>query len=349
MNRNKKLVVCWCVFLAIILTFIMVTRISYHLHREHAPNHQYRILINKDLCAVDSQLEKSVADENCIDQHKSSSDNSIAEKSQYVAQDVKLSDDKCYERSNFGDIPKISSDGTRVLDVYSATSYDKSKKKICLAIIVDEHVDVHTLSAAIKMLNGAKASFIIPYYVDKLMDIVEFLLGNGHEFFIQLPTQSSIPEWKKGVVSPFLANTSTKDIIDKLLCLLSSSKYAIGIANTTQTLLTKSRNDMMTITKELAKRGMAFFDVEQPNEIMKSVIEATGVVSFNASVIFETKSSMRTIELCDGQIFAVHMAYLDVFLSLISPHKDYAIAPVSAVLQRAQQNSNDAKKLPSQN
>ncbi len=154
---------------------------------------------------------------------------------------------------------------------------------------------------------------------------------------MQIPTQTAIPNDKKETVSPFLANTDKENLIDNLLYLLASAKYAIGIANTTSTLLTKSLKDMFVISEELSKRGLAFLDFEKASDMSKKLSEDSSFVQANVSENFLSTKDINISEIYDGKVFAIHIERLNDFLNAILKHPEYAVVPVSYLFK----NNND--------
>jgi polysaccharide deacetylase 2 family uncharacterized protein YibQ len=345
MNGNRKLVLVWLVFLAIAITFVVVTKISYN-GGERASNYQYRISISKDFAAFGAAERKSVeaknragvdeadrqvADNPAGEQAHNKTDGNKTDGNNHDGNVESNARGKCYEPSKFGSIPKISPDGVRVLDVCSASFADSTKKKACLSIFAE---DSKSCCEAMKKLGNSKATFVLSNHMDNIKGVMKLLEENGHEFFMQIPTHSSVPENKKSIVSPLLANASPEETMNKLLCLLAESGHAIGVANTTPTLLTKSKGDMDAISGELSRRGVAFFDFEKSNGLLKSLAESNGAVYINATVVFDRKSPVNISEIFDGAIFVVPADLLEQFLSELSKHNEYAVAPVSAVLKK---------------
>ena len=152
-----------------------------------------------------------------------------------------------------------------------------------LAVLVQDATE-ESIQNIIARFSDVKVSFIVPHYVVNLGKIAEIIVSSGHEFFIQLPTQSSIPLDKKETVSPFLANASSDEVRDKLYYLMSSTKYAIGIANTCDSLVMKSGKDMEIIAKELSQRGMALLNIEDDSDVINEISERINLKTLRAKV-----------------------------------------------------------------
>ncbi len=281
----------WYVLLGGIIAFVVGVEL-WHMHIQSKDSiYQCRILIDKDL---------SVNETTPIETIKSAKIN-------------------LYVRTRYGILPRKQSDPSRIFDAYSA-NVDYEGDYLKLAVLVRNATE-ESIQNIIARFPEVKVSFIVPHYSINLSKIAEIIISSGNEFFIQLPTQSSIPLDKKETVSPFLANASSEEVRDKLYYLISSAKYAIGVANTSDSLITKSGKDMEIIAKELSLRGMAFLNIEDDNEVMKEISERVNFKSLQAKVF--NKSEQLTKK--DSVI--VDSEHLDDVMKVIP--KDLRIVPVS--------------------
>ena len=339
MKKNNKLAIAWLLQIFIVVAFLITTKWYDHFRREHSSNYQYRISISKDFISAPSQTtgknEKIEAEvlENPAEQSASKSNES-----------KKLStnsDDEFYEQTKFGFLPKITQDGRKVLDAYAGyvqNPLPNNIKKIYLAVWMDDLTKLkpENFQILINKLGDNKVTFVIPNYTENLNEISKIITENKHEFFIQLPTQSSIPDEKKNDVSPFLANANSEETISKLMYLLASVRHAIGIANTTPTLLTKSSNDMNIILSEINRRGLAFLDLETTNETIRELSQR-----INFSFV-STRNFIKKLEnaienpekiYIENNVLAIHAADLDAFLTDLKNHNNFLLAPVSFLIR----------------
>lgn len=304
--KKNKLLLSWCAFIILLLSFGFFVEFYEKTRSESGSVYQYRILIDDDILKTSVIPEKTPQADIKIESN--SSDKEIV----------------LYESVDNCELPKIAINGTRVFDKYSV-KIDKSTsdKKIYVAVVLNES-DFGNLQIFLKTLMNTKLTFIIPYYMTQLDKAVEAIISNGHEFFIQLPTQAAIPEHQNSIISPFLVNSSPEEIKSKLLKLLSTTKYCIGIANTTPTLLTKSKKDMEIIIDELAKRGLAWFDREQPNDLINSVMTERNAIYIHSAASFEKH---RCAFMEETKI----ITSIDLFPRFVEIlNKAYTIYPVSA-------------------
>ncbi len=257
----------WFVFFGGLIAFVFGVELWHRHVQSKGSVYQCRILIDRDF-----SIDESSADEG-----------------------VKSEKISLYVRTKYGVLPRRQSDPSKIFDAYSATvDYEESCSKngyVRLAVLIQNATEENVQGVIAKFPN-AKVSFIIPHYTINLSKIAEIIVSSGHEFFIQLPTQSSIPLDKKETVSPFLANASSEEVRDKLYYLMSSAKYAIGIANTCDSLITKSIKDMEIIAKELSQRGMAFLNVEEDSDVMEEISERINCRLLKAKA-FEKSDKLR--------------------------------------------------------
>ncbi len=249
----------WCVFLGGLAVFVAGVEL-WHRHVQSKDSvYQCRILIDKDFSVDESSQDEGI-------------------KSERIS---------LYVRTKYGVLPRKQSDPMKIFNAYSAAvDCDENCADggyLKLAVLV-QNVTKENIQNIIARFPDTKISFIVPHYAVGLGKIAEIIVSSGHEFFIQLPTQSSIPLDKKETVSPFLANASSNEVRDKLYYLMSSAKYAIGIANTSDSLITKSAKDMEIIAKELSQRGMAFLNIEDEGDVTEEISERIKLLSLRAKI-----------------------------------------------------------------
>jgi polysaccharide deacetylase 2 family uncharacterized protein YibQ len=235
-------------------------------------------------------------------------------------------DDEFYEQTKYGYLPKVSSKGERVFDRYAVCAETTRYKKLRVVVLVDNG---DKIGIAVK-LNGQKVTFIIPHQMSRLEEVVKIIRENGHEFFIQMPTQTSIEDDGNGIITPFFANDNLDNTLDKLLRLISVTKYALGVANISKTLFTKSSRDMAVVAEELTKRGLAFFDVEKSNDLITEISKSSGLIYIKPTKIFEA-SDFDISKLRNGDILAIRLENLETLIGKLP--SNFMLTPVSAAVK----------------
>ncbi len=150
MQKSKKLIFAWLSYVLTLSSLIIVSKIYHDTKKESTSIYQYRILISKDLYKTEHVVKK-----------QESPRTTDVSDSKLVMKDKKY-DELLYERLKYGAVPKISPDGVRVLDIYSANFSIKNKKKVCLTIFVDKILQ-DNISAAIKTLADTKATVFLMF------------------------------------------------------------------------------------------------------------------------------------------------------------------------------------------
>lgn len=217
-------------------------------------------------------------------------------------EEIKSEKISLYTRTQYGVLPRKQSDPSKIFNAYSADVECKGDY-VKLAVLV-KAATAESIQNIIAQLQNSKVTFIIPHYVNNLNRIAEIIISSGHEFFIQLPTQSSIPLDKKNRVSPFLANASNDEIREKISYLISSVKYAIGVANTSESLVTKSQKDMEIILQELSQRGMAFLNIKDDSNIEEEISERIKLLALKTKV-FDKSDALKakdSVLITSGQL-----------------------------------------------
>jgi hypothetical protein len=91
---------------------------------------------------------------------------------------------------------------------------------------------------------------------------------------------------------------------------------------------------MAIISSELAKRGLAFLDLEKSGDLMQKLSRDFDLMYVSAAVSLPPKAVVEMSNLSDGQIFAIHQDSIGDFLAALSQHKGYIKAPVSSVMRK---------------
>lgn len=291
--QNK---VRWLVFFGGFAAFVAGVELWHRHIQDRNSVYQCRILIDKDFSVDESNSDEETRSE-----------------------PISL-----YVRTKYGVLPRRQSDSSKIFNAYSATvDYEEDCLRngyLKLAVLVQNATE-ESIQNIIARFSEAKISFIVPHYVANLNRIAEIIVSSGHEFFIQLPTQSSIPLDKKETVSPFLANASSNEVRDKLYYLISSAKYAVGIANTSDSLITKSAKDMEIIAKELSQRGMAFLNIENDNDVISEISERINLQTLRAKVF------QKSVQLKEKDAIIVNSNQLDDVMRALP--REVKLVPVS--------------------
>ena len=249
----------WCIFFCCFIAFVIVVEVCHYLVRD---KDVFRCRLHPSKDVIMEYIDAQVPQEKPSDVHAK----------------------QLYEVTADGTLPRISPDGEKVLDYYAAKSVEKN----CLRVAVVLHGE-QDLQKLMNKKEKKKITFIMPCNSEKLEEYARVLLENGHEFFLQLPTQQTVIASSAQHIAPFMANSN--DTRQKLLQLLAMVRGAVGVANTNPTLLTKSSKDMREIASELSSRGLAFFDFLPKSTMLQKISQEEQLVYLTATNIFDQQVS----------------------------------------------------------
>jgi len=281
----------------IVVLFVTSVEIYHKQHRDANTAFRCRILVNKDLIIDESENK-----------------NKVEEKSKHDG-----IEDPLYEKTKYGLLPRVPMSGEKVFDKFSAKTVATKIVKVAVAINKEKIEDIVKL---ISRLGESKVTFIVPNYIEDFSNIVSLILEHGHEIFLLIPTQQLVDDTQK--VSPFLANSKPEETLDKLLKLIASTTKIIGVANISSTLLTKSVPDMNVVTLELAKRGLAFFDINVKNDVLKDLAKKTGLIYLHSTEMYIAN---KTNTLKEDATYFVEFSDVDGFLKILPDNM--SVAPIS--------------------
>jgi hypothetical protein len=81
----------------------------------------------------------------------------------------------------------------------------------------------------------------------------------------------------------------------------------------------------------LSKKGLAFFDIEKSNGLLKSISEKNGLIYINATTTFES-DNFDVSKLKEGDIIAVRLEHLNDLMKILP--EEWLMTPVSASVRR---------------
>lgn len=294
---NGKLVKSWCAYVVFVATFVFTVEFYHRRHKDASTAFKCRILVSKDLI-VDESEKKAV---------------------EPPKKTASADSDSLYEKTKYGLLPKISVNGETVFDRYSTKT--DAARIVKLAVALDKE-NIDDVIKLLSKLGSNKISFIVPTYMENFKSIVSVILEHGHEIFLLLPTQGSVSDTQN--VAPFLANSNPEETTDKLLKLIASSTKVIGIANISSTLLMQSAQDMEVIALELAKRGLAFFDVNLQSDILNMLVQKTGLIYRHVTELYSPDKQQVPKE---NETYFVRFPDVNTFMQAVP--EGVAFAPIS--------------------
>jgi hypothetical protein len=179
--------------------------------------------------------------------------------------EVKLAsapDARLTERSRFGLLPKVGTDGTTPAQVYARplgpAPATKPAGRIAL-LIGGLGISQNGTAEAIARLPGPVSLAFAPYGTE-LERVVQRARGDGHEVFLQVPMEPfDYPDNDPGPQT-LLAGPKAAENIDRLHWLLGRFTGYVGIVNFLGGRLTADEAALSPILREIAGRGLMVID-----------------------------------------------------------------------------------------
>lgn len=207
-------------------------------------------------------------------------------------------DPKMIEPSRHGSIPRIAADGARPADLYA-----RPIKEAILAgtprvaiVIGGLGVGLSSTSDAIAKLPAAVTLAFTPYGTD-LDRWVSRARGNGHEILLQVPMEPlDYPENDTGPHT-LLTSLSSDQNNDRLHWIMSRFQGYVGISNFMGTRFTAREQAMTPLLREVAKRGLIYFDDgTSPRSVVLQVASSTNMAFAKADIAIDVVATTAEIE-----------------------------------------------------
>ncbi|KFC73106.1 Hypothetical protein precursor [Bosea sp. LC85] len=179
--------------------------------------------------------------------------------------EVKLApapDNRLVERSRFGLLPKVGSDGTTPMQVYARPPGPAAETRPAgrIALLVGGlGISQNGTADAITQLPGAVSLAFAPYGAE-LERVVQRARGDGHEVFLQVPMEPfDYPDNDPGPHT-LLAGPKAAENLDRLHWVLGRFTGYVGIVNFLGGRLTADENALSPVLREIAGRGLMVVD-----------------------------------------------------------------------------------------
>ncbi len=172
-------------------------------------------------------------------------------------------DPRLVEKTRFGPIPRIGSDGSRPSEIYArplvtASSLKTGAPRIAL-LIGGMGLDATATESAIEALPGAVTLGFAPYGHDLEREAVR-AREHGHETVLQLPMEPfDYPQNNPGPHT-LLTSASAAENTDHLHWLMSRFTGYAGVANFLGAKFTSDDQALTPVLREIAGRGLYYAD-----------------------------------------------------------------------------------------
>jgi polysaccharide deacetylase 2 family uncharacterized protein YibQ len=259
-------------------------------------------------------------------------------------------DPRVSERSSYGFLPKISSEGVRPLDSYARpfTTEFSSVPKIAI-IIKGLGLSETGTSNAIDSLPSDVTFAVAPYGND-LDSWMQRARGKGHELVLQLPLEPfDFPDNDPGPHT-LLVSLQPNEMLDRLAWLMTRVTNYVGVVSEMGARFTTTRPSVQFLFEKLKDRGLMFVDngsstrslsAEVATEI-KLPFSAVDIVldgvpredEINAKLLqLESIARARGVAVASGSALPVTVRQLEIWARDLE-QRGLQLVPVSATIDR---------------
>jgi uncharacterized protein len=265
-------------------------------------------------------------------------------------------DQKLFETTPQGPIPKIAANGMRPAEAYAqpvrAIAGKPDAPRVAL-IVGGLGVSASLTNDAISKLPGAVTLAFMPYSYD-----VDHLAGRarraGHEILLQAPMEPfNYPDNDSGPQT-LLTTLSPEQNIERLYWLMSRFQGYVGITGAMGARFTASEQAFTPILRETAKRGLIFVDDgANPRSVAARIAGGTNLPFAKADMVLDSVPTPAEIDHALGRLemsarehgVAIGMASaLPVSIERIAKwakgaeSRGVLIVPITAVASKAKQS-----------
>ena len=220
-------------------------------------------------------------------------------------------DARLVEKGRHGPLPRIGADGSRPSDIYArplltAPGLKAGAPRIAL-VVGGMGLNAAATSAAIDMLPGEVTLGFAPYGAD-LDRQVSDAREAGHELVLQAPME---PLDKSAIPGPntLLAGVEASQNVEGLRWLMSRMTGYVGVANFLGGRFLTREADLAPVMREIAGRGLLFFDDGTATQSLASPLAAAvGVPAARADVVLDANAQPDAIEAALKRLEAVARA-----------------------------------------
>jgi polysaccharide deacetylase 2 family uncharacterized protein YibQ len=205
-------------------------------------------------------------------------------------------DPRLVERGKFGSLPRIGADGARPAQVYARPAPPVSKKPRIALVVGGLGLNDATTMLAIAKLPPEVSLAFAPYGANLKAESAK-ARDAGHEILLQVPMESfDYPRDNPG------AQTLTTDAnagqnIERLHWLMTRMSGFVGIENFLGARFTADEAALTPVLKELAERGLMFFDDGSSARSLAPAIGAGMRLSIGrADMVIDASASPAAIE-----------------------------------------------------
>lgn len=201
------------------------------------------------------------------------------------------------EKTRHGEIPRISSNGTKPLDAFASRVEAASPNRPRIAIMVGGlGISAQATADAISRLPSSVTFGFAPYGND-LERMVAHAREKQHEIILQLPMEPfDYPDNDPGPQT-LLTTLQGSQNIDRLHWFMSRFSGYVGIANYMGARFTANQPAMTPVVEEVGKRGLLWFDDgSSPRSLASQLVAAAGGAFVKADMVIDQVATPADID-----------------------------------------------------
>jgi uncharacterized protein len=256
------------------------------------------------------------------------------------------------EKSEHGDIPRISASGETPFQAYahpSVTTATAGGKPLIAVVVTGLGLNAASTSAAIETLPDAVSLAFAPYGKG-LKTVVASARAQGHEVLLEVPLEPfDYPDSDPGP-DTLLTGQAPRDNLDKLYNVMGKFGGYIGLINHMGARFTASTSDFNPVMEEIGTRGLGYLDDGSSARSSAPQLAAANGVSFGRAdmvldgnpargPILDQLKALEAQALSAGKAIGIISA-LPVSIATISEwartaeDRGFLVVPVSALMQK---------------
>jgi uncharacterized protein len=256
------------------------------------------------------------------------------------------------EKSEHGDIPRISASGETPFEAYahpSVTTATAGGKPLIAVVVTGLGLNATSTSAAIDTLPDTVSLAFAPYG-KSLKGAVASARADGHEILLEVPLEPfDYPDSDPGP-DTLLTGQAPRDNLDKLYNVMGKFGGYIGVINHMGARFTASTSDFNPVMEELGTRGLAYLDDgSSARSSAPQLATANGVAFGRADMVLDGNPArgpildqLKALEaqaLSAGKAIGIISA-LPVSIATVSEwaktakDRGFIVVPVSALMQK---------------
>jgi polysaccharide deacetylase 2 family uncharacterized protein YibQ len=204
-------------------------------------------------------------------------------------------DPKLLETSPHGMIPKIAPDGVRPAEAFARPAKPSAGPRVAI-VIGGLGVGANGTSEALAKLPGPVTFAFAPYGTD-LERWVTRARGEGHEILLQVGMEPfDYPDNDPGPQT-LLTSQSAEQNVERLAWFMSRFQGYVGVTNLMGARFTAADQAFAPVLREIAKRGLLYFDDgSSPRSLASQIAGASSAPFAKADVTLDAVPSSAEID-----------------------------------------------------